>query len=302
MNTLEDTPLSNDLDIGEETLYRRRQKSIDVRRSRFPYRARRIIGWLLLGAAALIPLGYAGIRLRGYALRSPQFRVTGGGNVIIQGNQFVSREEVLGALGIPFYSRTGGGVSLFRLNLDEERKQVELIPWVQRASVTRVFPNRLAVRIQEREPVAFANIGGRVKLVDADGVLLEKPEKADFNFPVLEGLDEHGNANDRMARIALYQDFMKQLGAETPSSGWLVSEVDLADADNLQAMLVQGRETIQVNFGRSNFLERFHDFLSLLPEMRKTNAKIDSVDLRYRNQVVVNPQTSTGQGQKTGDQ
>lgn len=297
MNTLEDTPLPNDLDTEEETLYRRRKRNIDVRRSRFPYRARRIIGWLLLGAATLIPLSYGGIRLLGYALRSPQFRVTGGENVIIQGTRNVSREEVLSALGIPFYSRSGGGVSIFRLSLDEEMKQVELIPWVRRASVTRVFPNRLAVRITEREPVAFANIGGRVKLVDADGVLLEKPEKADFNFPVLEGLGEPGNANDRLARIALFQDFMKQLGAETPSSGWLVSEVDLADADDLQAMLVQGRETIQVHFGRSNFLERFHDFLSLLPEMRKTNTKIDSVDLRYRNQVVVNPQKSTDNGQ-----
>ncbi len=297
MNTLEDTPLPNDLDTEEETLYRRRQRNIDVRRRRFPYRARRIIGWLLLGAASLIPLGYGGIHLLGYAVRSPRFQVTGDENVIIQGNRFVSREEVLSALGLTFYRRSGGGVSVFRLNLDEERKQVEGISWVRRASVMRVFPHRLAVRIVEREPVAFANIGGRVKLVDADGVLLEKPDKADFTFPVLEGLGEPGNANDRLARLALYQDFLKELGAETPSSGWLVSEVDLADADDLQAMLVQGRETIQVHFGRSNFLERFHDFLALLPEIRKTNTKIDSVDLRYRNQVVVNPQKSTDEGQ-----
>ena len=302
MNTLEDTPLPNDLDTEEETLYRRRQRNIDVRRARIPHRARRIIVWLLLGAAAVIPIGYGGIRLFSYALRSPQFRVTGGENVTIQGNRYVSREEVLSALGIHFYTRAGGGVSAFRLNLDDERKQVELIPWVQRATVTRVFPNRLAVTIVEREPVAFANIDGRVKLVDADGVLLEKPEKADFTFPVLEGFGEAGNANDRLARLDLYQDFMKQLGGETPSSGWLVSEVDLTDADDLQAMLVQGTETIQVHFGHSNFLERFHDFLSLLPEMRKTNTKIDSVDLRYRNQVVVNPQKSTDLGRKKDGQ
>ena len=292
MNTLEDIPLLNDLDTEEETHYRRRQRNIDVRRSRFPHRARRIIGWLLLGAGMLVPLGYGGIRVLGYALRSPQFWVTSGENVIMRGNRYVSREEVLSALGIPFYQRSGGGVSIYRLNLDEERRQVELIPWVRRASVTRVFPNRLAVRITEREPVAFANIGGRVKLVDAEGVLLEKPEKADFTFPVLEGLGEPGNAVERAGRVTLYQSFMKQLGAETTSSGWLVSEVDLADADDLQAMLVQGSETIQLHFGRNNFLERFHDFLTLLPEIRKTNTRIDSVDLRYRNQVVVNPQKS----------
>jgi len=81
VNALEDTPLPNDLDAGEETLYRRRQKNIDVRRARIPHRARRIIAWLLLGAATVIPIGYGGIRLLGYALRSPQFRVTGGETV-----------------------------------------------------------------------------------------------------------------------------------------------------------------------------------------------------------------------------
>jgi len=291
VNALEDTSLPNDLDAGEESLYRRRQRNIDVRRARIPHRARRIILWLLLGATTVIPVGYGGIRLLGYALRSPQFRVTGGENVAIKGNRYVSREEVLSALGIPFYSRAGAGVSVFRLNLDDERKQVELIPWVRRATVTRVFPNRLAVDIVEREPVAFVNIDGRVKLVDADGVVLEKPEKADFTFPVLEGLGEPGATSDRAVRVALYQEFMEKLGPESPSSGWLVSEVDLSDAEDLQAMLVQGRETIQVHFGRGDFLERFHDFLSLLPEMRKTNTKIDSVDLRFRNQVVVNPQS-----------
>jgi cell division protein FtsQ len=289
--------LPGDLDAEEESLYRRRQKNIDVRRSRFPHRIRRILGWMLLGGVTLVPLGYGGIHLAAYALRSPHFQVSGSQDVIIEGSRFASREEVLSALGLPLYWTAGEGVNVFRLNLDEGRKQVESIPWVRSASVTRVFPNRLVVQITERVPVAFANIGGRVKLIDAEGVLLEKPEKCDFTFPVLGGLDESVNPGDRLVRLALYQEFMQQLSAEGPSSGWLISEVDLQDADDLRAMLVQGRETIEVHFGRNNFLDRFREFLTLLPEMRKADANIDSVDLRYRNQVVVNPQKSTDVGQ-----
>jgi cell division protein FtsQ len=295
---MEDTILPGDFDADEAVLFRRRQKNIDVRRSRFPFRARRIAGWLLLAALAVMTLGYGGIRLAAYASRSPRFHLNGSDDVAIDGNQFVSRDEILSAIGLPLYWTAGQGVSIFRLNLNEARKEVESISWVKSAVVTRAFPHRLAVHIVERVPVAFVTLGGRVKLVDADGVFLEKPDKSDFNFPVLEGLDTEGNVMERVARITMYQDFVRQLNASAPGSGWLISEVNLADADDLRAILVQGRESIEVHFGRSNFQERFSDFLALLPDIRKTNAKIDSVDLRFRNQVVVNPQGHSGVGRE----
>jgi hypothetical protein len=119
---------------------------------------------------------------------------------------------------------------------------------------------------------------------------LDKPESVSFDFPVITGLDWNAGVEECRTRIALYQDFMRQLGAEISHSGWTVSEADLADGDDLKALLVQGRETLQVHFGHENFLEHFHQFLTVLPELRKSNAPLDSVDLRYRNQVVVNPQ------------
>lgn len=298
MKPLAETSLPGDFDSDAEVLYRRRQKNIDVRRSHFPIRARRIVRWLLLGGLAMMTVGYGGIRLAAYGSHSPRFHVTGSDDVVIDGNQYVSREEILSATGLPLYWTAGQGVSIFRMNLNEARRQVESISWVKSAVVTRAFPHRLAVHIVERVPVAFVTLGGQVKLVDVDGVYLEKPDKAGFNFPVLEGLDTTGNAMERVSRIAMYLDFIRQLGGSAPSSGWLISEVNLADADDLKAMLVQGRESVEVHFGRSNFQERFSNFLALLPDIRKTNAKIDSVDLRYRNQVVVNPEGNSEEGQQ----
>ena len=291
MSALVNSALPEDLDleVEEESLYRRRQRNIDVRRSRFPHRVRRVLAWLFFGSVLLASLGYGGIQLAGYAFTSPRFRVTAGDDVVVEGNRYVSREEIVSALGLPLYFTSGRGVSIFRLNLDEERKQVESIPWVRSAIVSRVFPNRLAVSVAERVPVAFVNIGGSVKLVDGDGFVLEKPDKGDFTFPVLEGLDARENSGDREARLEVYQDFMQQLASEAPAAGWLISEVDVGDSDDLRAILVQGRETIELHFGRNNFLERFRNFIGLLPELRKSNTQIDSVDLRYRNQVVVNP-------------
>jgi len=277
------------LDGEEESPYLRRQKAVTVRRHRLWWGWR----WVLFFTAVVAPVGITSYFLTTFALSSPRFELHSADDIQVTGNQFVSLEEVANALGLPLHAGNGPGVKVFRLSLEAQRKQVEAIAWVRSAVLTRVFPNRLVVHVIERTPVAFVNVGGHVSLVDSDGVLLDKPESASFDFPVITGLDFNASLDECRTRIALYQDFTRQLGEEISHSGWIVSEADLADGDDLKALLVQGRETLQVHFGHENFLDHFHTFLALLPELRKSNALLDSVDLRYRNQVVVNPQGQT---------
>lgn len=290
--------LPGELDTAEESPYLRRQKAVSVRRSRLP---RRLL-WVPFGVGVLLPVGFVGYFLATWALTSSRFVLNSAADVAVVGSRFVSREEVLNALGVPLGGKPGAGINLFRLSLEAKRKQVESIPWIRSASVTRVFPHRLLVHVVERAPVAYVNMAGRVTLVDGDGMVLEKPESASFDFPVITGLDAARSPDESRARLALYQEFMRDLGEEIPRSGWLVSEVDLADPEDLRALLVQGRETLQVHFGHKDFLARFRSFLVLLPEMRQSKAKLDSVDLRYRNQIVVNPRSSAsaeGRGSST---
>ena len=277
------------LDGEEESPYLRRQKAVTVRRRRL-WRGRL---WILFFATVVAPVGITSYFLTTFVLSSPRFELHSADDVQLIANQFVSREEVANALGLPVRAGNGPGLKVFRLSLEAQRQQVEAIAWVRSAALTRVFPNRLVVHVVERTPVAFANVGGHVSLVDSDGVLLDKPESAFFDFPVITGLDSNAGSDECRTRIALYKEFMRQLGDEIAHSGWIVSEADLSDGDDLKALLVQGRETLQVHFGHENFLQHFHTFLALLPELRKSNAPLDSVDLRYRNQVVVNPQGRT---------
>ena len=286
MQVSERVPLPGEADAEEVSPYLRRQRTVTARRTRVTPRVR----WVLFALLALLLMGCGGYYVATFALASPRFVLSSTEDVGIDGNRYVPREEILNALGFSGTGVPGGRVNIFRLSLREKREQVESIPWVRSATLMRAYPHRLAVQVVERTPVAFVNLGGRLKLVDGEGVLLEKPERVLFDFPVLKGLDAETGTGERRARLALYEEFTRQLASEASPSGWLISEVDLADGDDLKALLVQGRETIQVHFGHKDFLERFRSFLALLPEMRKTNARIDSVDLRYRNQVVVNPE------------
>ncbi len=75
--------------------------------------------------------------------------------------------------------------------LAERRRSLLGIDWVRDATVSRLWPDRLAVRIVERKPVAFIQFprherraSQRVALIDAEGVILEQPPRARFTLPV----------------------------------------------------------------------------------------------------------------------
>jgi cell division protein FtsQ len=291
---IDNIPLAEDVETEPESPYRRRTKAVPVRRGRLA-RLKRVLEWGAWLVLILPPMGYGGYRLAVFGVTSPRFALTSGDDVVLTGNHYVSREEAMNALGLPSDGKLQFGMNIFKISMEEKRKQLESIPWVLKATLTRAYPNRLAVHIEERTPVAFVNVGGRVKLVDSEGVLLEKPERAAFNFPVLTGLEAANGRPERVARLSLYTAFMQEAGQEAAGSGWMISEVDLADGDDLKAMLARGHETLQLHFGRESFGERFRNFLVLLPELRTAGRRIDSIDLRYGNQIVVSPQEETPQ-------
>ena len=83
----------------------------------------------------------------------------------------------------------------------ERRRRLLAIDWVQDATVSRFWPNKLAVRIRERNPVAFvqrmAQDGSTVYgLVDAEGVMLDPQRASRLSLPVLSGMPwkEHESA------------------------------------------------------------------------------------------------------------
>ncbi len=283
----DDDPVPGEIE-SSETPYMRRSRAVAVRRSRIPQGVRRVAWWAGIVVFILVPVGFGGYSLAVYLLSSPRFELTSPIDITVEGNRYVSREDVLDALGVQD-DHSGSGNNIFKISLKESEKQVESIPWVQSATVVRSFPRHLTIHVRERVPIAFVDVNNQIMMVDQDGVLLEPPEKSHFDFPIVKGLDFQGNPAGRKARLSLYQEFMQETKKKMPGSGWFVSEVDLSDASNLKVLLVQGGQTLLVYFGHADFLDRFENLLTVLPQLRKTDAKVDSIDLRYRNQVVVNP-------------
>lgn len=82
--------------------------------------------------------------------------------------------------------------NFFSIDLDRARRAFEAVPWVRRAVVRRVWPDRLAVRLQEHRAVALWQSGSaQPLLVNDHGEVFEANvgDVEDDALPVFEGPD-----------------------------------------------------------------------------------------------------------------
>jgi len=181
------------------------------------------------------------------------------------------------------------GRNIFFVPLSQQKAQLEQIPWVESASVMRFVPNRLKVEIHERTPVAFARVGPRIFLIDAGGTLMELPQKHKYSFPVILGMYPGEPLSTRVPRMKSYNELVEELDSSGARYSQDLSEVDLSDLENLKVRVNDPSGDVLVELGSSDYLKRYKTYVSHVREWRQQFQKLESVNLRYDNQVIVNP-------------
>ncbi|HVN06156.1 MAG TPA: FtsQ-type POTRA domain-containing protein [Bryobacteraceae bacterium] len=250
--------------------------------------------WLSLVAwsALFVSSAWAAREVHRFALSDPQFVFSNEQRdaLVFEGVTYASRLKLKHIFGADY------GRSIFAVPLDERRRRLLAIDWVEDATVSRVWPNRLLVRITERKPVAFVSLpfaaasgsAARFLLVDAQGVLLDPPLRAQFAFPVLTGLADDQTDAQRRVRVHAMLNLMDDLG----SLGQNISEVNAADPDNLTVVAqVEGRP-FELRLGEGNYAKRLQNFFLHYPEIHKHAANVTTFDLRLDDRITAEEQTN----------
>jgi cell division protein FtsQ len=252
------------------------------------WRPSSVWGRAFLGLGALIVLGglaTGAFFLKTYLERDARFRIAGTGNIEATGLTEVSRAEMLPVFGEDI------GRNIFFVSLSERRRQLEEIPWVERATVMRVLPDRIRVHVVERQPVAFVRQGQQIGLVDANGVLLAMPAvmmaQRHYSFPVLTGINPRDSLEARKGRMAVYGRLLAELDANNQHLSEQISEIDLTDPEDARVLMPEQGEDILAHFGEDRFLERYQRYKAHIAEWRQQYPKLAAVDLRYDQQVVL---------------
>jgi cell division protein FtsQ len=280
-----------ELIADEEPRYLRRQKPVEIRRKKFTGRGwpfyRRVLVLSVAGIAGLTAVVY-GTR---FLLYSPTMLLLKPDQIDVTGNRIVAREAVLQQF---VHDRDR---SVLLIPLDMRRSELEQIPWVESASVQRILPNRIRVELIERTPIAFARNGNELALIDAHGVILDRPQGEDLQFPIVSGVSEEVSRDQREKRMQLYQEFMKDVDLVRAGSADRVSELDLSNPKDLRVVMTglagpTDSQAVTVHFGSGEFTGKYKMLVDNFSQWQANTGRVQSIDLQYMRQVVVNPETS----------
>ncbi len=274
--------LDEEQDDGQQ--FRRAARRVPVRRGAV---TKKVATRLKIAIVALIVIGALGTvaaYLYSYGKHSWRFRIESSDNIQITGNKHVSRSQILQVMGGDI------GRNIYFVPLEDRRKALEQIPWVQSASVMRLLPNHLRVDVQERTPVAFIQFGQRVELIDGEGVVMDIPvgTRANWTFPVVVGIRDNDPLPTRAARMKIYQKLVAELDSTGEKNSLDLNEVDLSDPEDVKVSVADNERSILLHLGDSDFLDRFKVFKTHVKEWQQQHANLQSVDLRYEHQVILN--------------
>lgn len=250
------------------------------------HRMRAIPGYVPFLLKVTLAIVIGGLIFAGYRAASAAsfFQIR---KVEIQGNFRASAADVQ-TLVVREVARTG----VWRADLDEISNRLERLPWIRVAMVSRVLPDGIRVRLQERQPRAVVrNAAGSFLWVDDDAVLLGEMLPTD-QMPsfFLRGWDEDTGdriQRENMDRVKRFLELQREWSAAGLSER--VSEVNVIDIRDVRAQLAGDDAKIEVRLGSQDFGKRLKDALSVLDAHRQTprGQFISYVDITQGRRAIV---------------
>lgn len=174
----------------------------------------------------------------------------------------------------------------FTMRLDETRRVLESVPWVARASVRRVWPDRLLVTLVEHRALGVW-ADGRL-LSDAGELFVANPAEAEIHgaLPAFEG--PVAAARDVARRYYEFAAMVAPLGMRvagidvTDRRSW---SVEVAGNDGSQTRLELGRDTDSVVLQ-----DRLAQIVAAYPMVvARVGGTPGSIDARYPNGLAASP-------------
>jgi cell division protein FtsQ len=130
-----------------------------------------------------------------------------------------------------------------------------------------------------------------VSLIDAGGTLMELTPggKHKYSFPVIAGMNAGEPHSTRAARMKNYNELVRQLDSDGARYSQELNEVDLTDTDDVKVVAADSNGDVLVHLGSGNYLQRYRTYVTHVQQWRQQFDKLESVDLRYDGQIIVNP-------------
>jgi cell division septal protein FtsQ len=165
---------------------------------------------------------------------------------------------------------------VWNADLDLIRGEVERLAWVKAASVSRVLPDGLRVRVTERNPVAvIRSESGKLLWIDEEGKMLGavlQSEKAP-PFALLGWNETDGDAarKNNQERLSLYLKLLEEF--QTHEIAHRITAIDLSDLQDAEVLVEKDGSLITVQIGRADYTAHLKLAFEVLDKMQNGGAQ-----------------------------
>ena len=192
----------------------------------------------------------------------------------------LTREQILGAAEIV------EGRNILTVDLGKSRAALEQLPQVESAEISRTFPNRVAIIITERRPIAWVILkkeedpttSDHAFLIDARGIVLRSrvllPEY--WHLPIISGVETENLVPGQRVNAFDIQAALELVRLNADSTRFQVRNIDLAKGyclvvtDQRRSKITFAFDKIDAQLGRLN---------RLLDVIEPTKQEIQTVNL-----------------------
>ncbi|MEK6410023.1 MAG: FtsQ-type POTRA domain-containing protein [Acidobacteriota bacterium] len=192
--------------------------------------------------------------------------------------------------------RAVGQTRLMDVDLSALRQKIEAVPRVRGASVARLLPDGIFVRVVERQPAVLVRRDSEALVwLDDDAVEMgefsdvkragssSKPGAATEIPPIAKGFAEGNRSQSAIAedreRIAIYKQIEREF-SEEPNPLWnLIDQIDLTFTKDVNMRLAH--PPVLIHIGSTDFRKRFEKALQVLQAVKQGDSELPS---RFRVQ------------------
>jgi cell division septal protein FtsQ len=203
-------------------------------------------------------------------------------DVIVETGERLDRQEILPLIDLR------QGDSLITINLGRIRRKIQGHPLVEQASVERMFPHSLRIRIRERQPVARVLLDKRAFLVDAKGSLFAPSTRESYvEWPPLKGLRKTDFEQRPEVCLRILKKGTELIGILKSWREWRIREVGL-DLDRGIRLILRDLP-FHVLLGFDHLEKRVHRLAKILNHLKREGLQdqVQWIDLRYSNKAFV---------------
>ena len=204
-----------------------------------------------------------------YFLLSPFFNIK---NIIVEGNQKISQEEIINLSGIQIEENT------FKLKKENVKQAVKQNAYIDTVSVKRQFPDGIQITVTERTPSFMLTFANAYVYMSSQGYLLEVTDKA-LELPIITGYqttEENIKVGSRLCK-----EDLQKLGevlqimesAKSNKIEKLITKINIENKNDYILELKTEKKTVHLG-DNSNLSTKMLYILKMIEEEKETEGEI----------------------------